>query len=214
MSDHRRCNELLPWYVNGTLAADQVQEIEEHLGECEACRRELERCRALAALYEDVEDLAPAAHPARIARLWARAEETPPRPSRSPWRWIALGQAAAIVVLLALALRELPEEPVAGPAEPAPVFRTLGDAELEVPRLTAPTFRVVFAPDTPEETMRRILRSLEAEIVAGPSPLGVYTVSVPRSDEMADWSALVVETLRREPDVLLAERVHDPSSAP
>lgn len=209
MSEHRRCAERLPWYVNGTLAPDEVRRLEAHLTECADCRRELERCRALASLYDGAEELAPAPHPSRVARLWARAEaENVAPPSRFPWRIVALAEAAALIAMLAFGLHAARN---VTPAVDAPArFRTLGDPSPPPARSDAVVLRVVFEPDTPERTIRRILRSLDATIVSGPTPLGVYTLAVPRRDEMENWSGLAIETLRKEDAVLLAEEVGEP----
>jgi Putative zinc-finger len=43
--------ELLPWWLNGTLGADERRAVEEHLAACESCRRELDETRAAAAVY-------------------------------------------------------------------------------------------------------------------------------------------------------------------
>lgn len=200
MSAHRRCRELLPWYVNGTLGDDEARLVENHLAECDACRRELTRCRAVSDLYDGIEADAPTPHPSRIERLWTRTRA--PEPDRPfPWRGLALVEAAAlVVVLLVVGWTSRPIEPPTGGAEPA--FRTLGAPGRHV---DAASFRVVFAPDTPEETLRAVLHSLDARIVDGPSPLGVYTVSVPRRDDLDDWGGLVAKRLRAEDSVLLVE---------
>lgn len=39
--------ELLPWYVNGTLEGEELRRLEKHLASCLVCRRELEALRGL-----------------------------------------------------------------------------------------------------------------------------------------------------------------------
>ncbi len=41
-----RLAELLPWYLNETLALDERESLDRHLAECESCRRELHEARA------------------------------------------------------------------------------------------------------------------------------------------------------------------------
>lgn len=205
------CDDLLPWYVNGTLSPEEIRSVESHVEVCAACLRELERCRALAGLYEGIEDSAPAPHPARVERLWARAERSE-IPNAFPWRALALVEAAALVlVILGLGWGLRANEPSA-PADSGPAFRTLGAGSLEGP--ADDRFRVVFAPETPESDLRELLRTYDARIVDGPSPLGVYTIAVPRSSDLDDWNRLVVERLRGEDPVLFAEPSRrDPAAA-
>lgn len=51
----RRCwkvRELLPWYVNGTLAGAELAEVERHLHHCRRCQAEVEELRKLRASLE------------------------------------------------------------------------------------------------------------------------------------------------------------------
>jgi len=43
----RRIRELLPWWVNGTLAGEERAEVERHLRRCRRCRAEVEELREL-----------------------------------------------------------------------------------------------------------------------------------------------------------------------
>jgi predicted anti-sigma-YlaC factor YlaD len=44
---------LLPWYLNGTLSAEDRQRVEEHLPSCEECRALLDTARELQGLGGD-----------------------------------------------------------------------------------------------------------------------------------------------------------------
>jgi hypothetical protein len=50
--------ELLPWYVNGTLQVQELEQVEAHLAACGGCREELTRCRGLAAAVQATRDAA------------------------------------------------------------------------------------------------------------------------------------------------------------
>ena len=39
--------ELLPWYVNGTLSPEERQRVEAHLDQCPSCRGEVQALRSL-----------------------------------------------------------------------------------------------------------------------------------------------------------------------
>lgn len=49
--DCRRVAELLPWWLNGTLGADEAARVEDHLETCAVCREELRQTRTAAALH-------------------------------------------------------------------------------------------------------------------------------------------------------------------
>ncbi|HEX6200130.1 MAG TPA: zf-HC2 domain-containing protein [Thermoanaerobaculia bacterium] len=146
--------ELLPWYVNGTLEAEESHRVERHLAGCTPCRGELALCREMATAIPAGESLAPASHPARLARLMDRLGEPPAareRPSRAgdiagrlrrwresvaetapPVRWLMAGQLAAIAVLgvaLVTAFLVLGGGEGSGtdPVGPGRTFRTLTD---------------------------------------------------------------------------------------
>lgn len=119
--DHRKAFELLPWYANQTLGKEEREALEEHLSQCEACRRRLESLQGLALsmtelLPQDAE-LAPDFFERRLKPLvrQSRSEgdalkenardelswaERIQRQVQS-WTWRALGPVAALVMLLA-----------------------------------------------------------------------------------------------------------------
>jgi hypothetical protein len=88
-------------------------------------------------------------------------------------RWALAAQAAAIFLLAGVLLGRTP-------APSGALFRTLSDPR---PELAAPAperlrLRVTFAEAATVGELRAALVDLGAEIVAGPSPTGVYTVEV------------------------------------
>lgn len=72
------------------------------------------------------------------------------------------------------------------------------------------TLRLLFAPRTTLEQMHAALRTVGADIVAGPSDLGVLTVRIPDDQTLARALA----TLRAHPTVRLAEPVIGEKGAP
>jgi hypothetical protein len=88
----------------------------------------------------------------------------------------------------------------------APGFRTLSAAEAGS---ATPALRIVFAPDCSEAEMRRLLLEVRAEIVAGPSPLGAYTLAL-RPLPVGESPEAVVELLRARPAVRFVEPIAGP----
>ncbi len=203
---HERAWDLLPWLVNGTLESPEREGVEDHVATCGQCRAEAERCRSLGELVRAAE-VAPSPHPAQLARLLRRVDElegASRRPGLVGWlgssrvslRWALAAQAATLLLLLGV---------VFWPSAPPSRYRTLNDPP--APAVVTHQVRVVFAPTTTETELRRLLLEVRGELIAGPSPLGAYTVAVPADGQGAEPMALVLEHLRASPRVRLAEPV-------
>jgi hypothetical protein len=181
---HQQILEALPFYLNGTLNAQESAPVAEHLKGCVACRTELDRCRELSAVARTGEEWSPsprdwAAMAAKLTASTASArnplrdlfakvrgwfEVTP-----VPMRW-AFALQGALVLALAGSLLLRP----GGPA----VYETLSNPERVAPSDRA-RLHLVFAEDATEPQMRALLQEMKAVIVSGPSPTGVYTVALP-----------------------------------
>jgi hypothetical protein len=133
----------------------------------------------------------------------------------SAWKSLAALQAAAMVALLGVLLARLDGvaptagAPTAGaPAAgtPAAAYRTLSDAPPAAPEAAPLRLRVIFSPATPEDEMRALLAQVGAQIVAGPSPLGAYTLELRPSPD-SESPQLVLAVLRASPAVRFAEPI-------
>ena len=109
-------------------------------------------------------------------------------------------QAAAIVLLGVTLFLQSTEAPRPFELRSAPTPAANVDGQV---------FRVVFRDDTTVGEERRLLASLGLEIVAGPSPRGVYTLRS-TGDASAATVAEVLEQLRSAPGVRLAEPIARP----
>ncbi len=194
--NHRDVTALLPWYVNGTLEALERARVDEHLGQCVACRHELEEQRAVGALVRS-DTVAPAlAH--ALERIHAQIDALRPAPAanaRRPW-WqrpaliapLVGAQFAVIVVLLLVMLQPPPPAPFHTLSN-APPVTTSGDAVV-----------VVFDDAVPQQRVRELLRGLDARIVDGPNSRGAFTLELP-PDHQPDALA----RLRAAPEVRFAQ---------
>jgi hypothetical protein len=231
---HQEVWELIPWYVNGTLEADEAARVEAHLARCPLCRREAEANRGLAAALREAEPAVVEDDP-RLERLLARLDEpdetvagapAPAAAGRFAWwrstpgpaRRLVVAQLAA-VLLLAVAAGWLAARPAAAPrshpaaeapppdAAPPARFRTLSrpPAAADLPAAgDEATVRLLFAAGTGEVEMRRLLLAEGGRFVGGPSPTGVYTAAFAAPAAEVD---AVVERLRAAESVELAEPV-------
>jgi hypothetical protein len=186
---HNECWELLPWLANERLSPRETARVEVHLRECAACREEfavqqqlrqairghdavvlapqtslqklMQRIDQGAATDEALDAARSVAEPAPKSRSWS------PRPG---WLAIAAGvQGIAIAALLSALWWQSHE------ALNAPRFITQSSTR---PVTHGAVIRVVFADKVTLDDVNSMLRAIDAQIVAGPSEAGVYTLGL------------------------------------
>jgi len=205
-SMHQNVQDLLPWFVMGTLDDADREVVDGHLHSCAACRRDVEWHQQLREAHNDPlpeQDVGRAFAAVRARIQLPAAAPSAPGALRSRWGrrgwqrpwvgWALAAQAAIIVVLVsALALgfgRSATED--------SRLFHTLGrsTAALATAKLV-----VVFAPQATEADMRRVLLASGARIVDGPTAADAYILTV-----AAEHAEQAVQTLRAEHSVLLIQ---------
>jgi hypothetical protein len=207
-SEHEEVWELLPWHINGTLEGRDARRVERHLGHCLPCHAELGRQRELASLVQAPEAL-PLSPGHGLARLEGRLAASRRLTARRPlgWGWLALAEAAIIVVLLSAVLAR--RQP---PALPQATFETLGNAAPALDRASGPVYRALFAESASERELRELLAGLNLRIVDGPSPLGLFTLELAAETQDPRTPAAVLAGLRAHDAVRFAERIDQPSA--
>jgi hypothetical protein len=213
---HGECWNLLPWIANESAAARDLARVEEHLRDCRECQEELSFQRQLreairseeaivlapqtslnklmqridsAADMDDEQGVAPAA----VKPVVARRE-----PARLRWLPIAAAvQGIAIAGLLAALWSQSRDELTAGRYSvlTTPTAAVAG----------GPVIRVVFGGNVALADINRVLRSIDAQIIAGPSEAGVYTLGL--ASGAADKSGVekAIAQLRADGRVMFAE---------
>lgn len=215
-AEHERAYALLPWYVNGTLEEAESQLVSAHLSSCRICEEELADCAELQAAVRRTRQESWEPGPEHLASLMAQlgAGTAGRVPAQSPWsrlrdwltappgwgRWVLIPQTALAAGLAGLIVWQ---SLGAAPAD----YRTLTSPPTAAAPLAGHVLDVAFRDDLREIELRALLRTLEAELVAGPSELGVYTVVVPASISRAG----ALERLRGHPGVRLAEPARVPA---
>ena len=195
---HETCFELLPWYLNQTLDASEHQAVEAHLVDCAACRDEVV---FLEELQSSARVVTPPPIGGRFDEVLSRIESPRIVSIRaSPLvRWLVVGQAAAIVALMAVLLWSVADSPPDS-------FRTLSDLGRAEPT-DAVVLRVVFDERATEIDLRGLLESIDAQIVAGPNTAGAYTLRLGGEAVEGRAAAKLLERLRGDPLVRFAESV-------
>lgn len=212
---------LLPWYVNGTLAPEERQRIEEHLAMCAVCPDELVALLKVQAALR--RELAEAPEPSAALLETVKRQITGPpvsldQPMASPgrpqdrWTWAWLGDllrpalhpgwALAALILIAaqaaIIVGVVSRWPLGGPG-----YQTLTgpttSGQLSGPRVR---LRVAFVEQASERSIRATLGGLQqARIVDGPSPAGFYLIDVPLEGGLrAPEDAL--RAFRKHPEVI------------
>jgi len=193
-----RFDELLPFYVNGTLAEADRAWVESYLHEHPAAAAELRWYESLQTkLREDVpavsseiglertmrrirnEGPAPqrarqAASPSLVERLRDWFASIVPQPVLRP----AFAGALAVVALQAAVIATLVTEP-----DDSSEIRAMQGSVTE----TGPYLKVNFKPDAREADIRLLLVEVHGSLAAGPGQLGDYYVRIPEKqlDELA-----------------------------
>ena len=204
-SPHEQAQQLLPWYVNGTLEADEAAMVEAHLAECAECRADLAAeqvlAREIVALPLDVEhawsmlsERIDAAGPPR--RL---AEPVPFLRRKVAMGWV-LGGPLAAAAAVAFAVVVVP----GAPSPAGETYRALGSAPTAAPGNAL----VMFKPDARDGDQRDALTKAGARIVDGPTASGAYVVRIAPASR-----AQALDGLRATPQIVLAEPI-DPGSRP
>ncbi len=197
--EHQAAQSLLPWYVNGTLGAEEAERVRNHLAECPRCQADAQWQDRLRAASPSTEPVSKTEVDRQWAALSGRLAPAGAKPARRPhaianWlgtRWVSLAVGLQAVVVVAVALAWL-----GAPQRDEP-FHALGAA----PAAASANVLVVFRPAATESDIRRALRSNHAQIVGGPTVTDAYLLHLAAltpdalSRLRADATVLRVESL-------------------
>jgi hypothetical protein len=185
---HGECWNLLPWIANESAAARDVARVEAHLRDCRECQEELNFQRQLrnAIRAEDAVVLAPQTSLQKLMQRIDTVEdvvddsEAMPAgvvatPQRKPalWsRWLPIAAAVQGIVITGLLAAMWMQSSALNEARYTMLLAP------DKPVAHSQVIRVVFAGDVALDDMNRVLRSIDAQIIAGPSEAGVYTLGL------------------------------------
>lgn len=203
--EHALIQELLPFFINGTLSELECARVVRHVTGCSNCRAALDEERRLLQWMRAAPDRAGDAEAAwqRLARAVETESRSRERRLRPAAAWsVGLAAAAAVLLLLTPVV-------VVDPESRNSAYRTLSSEATDA-RVRGGSIRAVFVPRATLGDIENLLAGTGCQIVSGPSPRGVYTLAPP--DMSAAASTDVLAALRASPLVALAELVDAPSA--
>ncbi len=213
---HQAVWELLSWYHNDALDAVQRAQVDGHLRECLICTYEVRRLRQLSMAVA-----APANEHACAQAFMRLSAEIDARQGswRGRLRALLAGLLMPAPLLAGLALGGLcivlvlkqhhVDEIVTSVAEKQ--FQTLGRQERLPSQLDQPLLRVVLRDGVVAQQRQEWLTSHDAELIEGPSPIGVMTVRVVLGARNVDD---VIKQMRAETDTLFVEPLRTTGTRP
>ena len=196
----KEIEELLPFYVNGSLEGEELETVRKALAEDETLREE---CAFLESMRDEVQKQDLGLSPGefglkRLQRDIAKEKniDTQPVPQNDNRRsgvWKIASIAACIMLLVQTAYV-------------VPLWQQNNDLVAasggNVAPVRGPVLSVTFVPEAQEENIRELLLAVDARIVDGPSALGVYKLAVPKHPEAVISKLLahknLVETVQRD----------------
>jgi len=192
---NRQLSELMPWYANGTLKAEDREWVDRCVAADGDARAELEWYRALqSTIAQSVSGVPP---DLGLARTLQRIRADRPALRERIRGWLgaaALGSVAALARPIA-AIAAVGLIAVQGGVIYSLVRHGQDDAQQvralrALPTDERPLLRVNFAPDAKEADIRLLLSAVEGSLVGGPGQLGDYYVRVPAGAENAALNRL------------------------
>jgi hypothetical protein len=178
-----RFEELLPWYVNGSLGAEDRAFVEGYLEQHPEARSELDWYRSLQQRVQENAPTVPATIGlARTMRLIQGDRPTLGERISAFFGNLGLRPAYAMAALAVVAVQAGVILNLMGDArENANEIRALRAVRVE----EGPMLKINFAPDAKESEIRLLLAQIRGELAGGPGQLGDYYLRVPAGSEAA-----------------------------
>jgi anti-sigma-K factor RskA len=182
---NERFEQLLPFYVNGTLGAEDRAWFESHVAEHADARAELDDCRSMQAR---IAHSWPSVSPTiGLDRVMTRIRGDQPSLGDRIAAWFGLLGARPVTAFAGLAIIAVQGGVILSLLQDRPADDAA--AGLRAPKATAvqdgPMLKVNFAPDAKEAEIRHLLMSVQGRLAGGPGQLGDYFVVVPAGKEAA-----------------------------
>jgi len=174
-------DSLLPFYVNGSLTAEQNHNVEQHLQTCERCRNEIQ---FLAKLREQVKHAVSVQAPGELGlrRLMRDVKRGKTRSSMSRWYKPAFAAAILVIVLQTAVFLHQQSTPQ--------TYTPLGTSQVGI--------QITFTPTASEAQIRALMNQVHARIIDGPGALGIYRIELLEKNLTVQQRQALIERLRAQ----------------
>jgi len=191
---NRDLDELLPFYVAGTLNSDEVSRVEAYLAANETARKEVDVLRSI---QETVKSQTFPQSPGEFGfkRLEKLISEEPQIQAsndniESWWRPVGIAASFAAAFFALIAVQDLTPQPGGFITASGPI------------NVTGPLVQVMFQPDVTEAEIRSFFLEKNLVIVNGPSAIGLYYVEYGVEDAGQQELEALIKDLRSQVDVI------------
>ncbi len=190
---HPHPDELLPWFVNGTLSNEEQQVVESHIQSCPQCQQEISLLQSIRIQTKDVAIQSPGEiglnrllHDVQKER---NESKTSTLTHNVGWK-NGLAIAASFIIFIQAGLLidawflSKPLVPLAGPQH--------HNAHLQISFVSSATATQI----------QQVLQTVQGTIVEGPSPLGIYRIRLEHT--LSDNTQLeqTIQQLRQETTII------------
>lgn len=184
-TDPRDLEQLLPFYINGTLTGPERAELEAALATDAKLRGEAEYLRSLREKIKHNAKVSAGDLPLRrVQKQIARERKT----TLAPHWWRPALAAAALVIVI----------------QSGVLVQTFTTAPKYEP-LSAPSpaqFSVRFAPGASASAIQALLEEIDAQIIAGPIGPGFYELRIKTKDPNDQQLGYILQQLKSNPDII------------
>lgn len=195
-TQHQEVFLLLPWYVNSSLRQSELKSVESHLKVCLICKREVTALQRLALSVQTTDTLNSAAQ-ASFSRLQHRLHQNEPEAARikTPitnrrkisrrfsFNFFKLPQPVMAMMAVLVMMIVIPGYYFSTSMQNNS-YRTLANSESTI--LSNRDIHVIFDKGVDSEQIKKALIDVNAEIVDGPSPEGLYLIRLAEPDDRID----------------------------